>query len=266
MVWSVETILSLAERVLWRGPPVSAGISASTRRGVPLSRPQTSLHHVGGDNKSRRVGRRPRQLCELVATLIGLVLCGAALPARAQLELPAQHLKLSIGYGRTMAFSRPQDDRSLSGDGVFSDVEYYLAVSDWFSPRAYAGLLLTFASDDDRCADRGVACDVSTQIGFLGVKGRFSVPIPYAAPFLELGAGLSLGALRTRTLRVHEAHDGVTYHVPFAVGLALGPEHDIQLALAFLFHPAQKQATGACTVGLSLVLDSGKRPAEGWRL
>jgi hypothetical protein len=135
-------------------------------------------------------------------------------------------------------------------------------MSDWFTPRGYAGLLLTFddAADDDVCQEEVSRpqrrttvtefCEVTAKIGFLGAKGRLGIPIPYVAPFLELGLGLSFGVLRTRTIVVDEETEGVAYHIPAAVGLMIGEHHEFEVALSFLYHPEQRQLGGAFAFGM----------------
>ena len=47
---------------------------------------------------------------------------------------------------------------------------------------------------------------------------------------------------------------GVTYHVPASLGLAIGSRHEFEISFQYLFHPAQKQVSGAAALGLVLNL------------
>jgi len=123
-------------------------------------------------------------------------------------------------------------------------------MEDWLSPRAYVGLLLT-SVDTSSCGGFS-PCDVSAKIGFAGAKVRFTAPIPYVAPFVEIGLGASAGRLTTRTASRDQSYAGVTYHIPFAIGLALGRDHTVEVALASLYHHDQDE--GAATISLAFPL------------
>jgi hypothetical protein len=90
---------------------------------------------------------------------------------------------------------------------------------------------------------------VTSKIGFLGAKGRFTIPIPYIAPFIELGAGLSIGVLRTKTDSTDEHTVGPAVHIPLTLGLALGGHHEFELEFLYLFHPNERQVGGAIGIG-----------------
>jgi hypothetical protein len=44
------------------------------------------------------------------------------------------------------------------------------------------------------------------------------------------------------------------YHVPVALGLALGERHQFDVAFQYLLHPAQQEFCGAAAVGLTIGL------------
>lgn len=82
------------------------------------------------------------------------------------------------------------------------------------------------------------------------------MPIPWVAPFLELGLGGSLGTFSTQDGQaVAETAKGLTYHVPVGLGLALGRRREFELAFQYLFHDAQKQFSGAVALGIQFPLD-----------
>jgi hypothetical protein len=133
------------------------------------------------------------------------------------------------------------------GSGAFLEAEYVFRPTSFFTPRLYAGSLVTFP-DEDSC---GVEpCDVKSQIFFLGAKARLMAPIPYIGPFIELGLGLSLGHLRTLDQDVDEEMSGATVHIPIAVGLALGRENNFSVSFSYLHHPSDSQLSGAVAVGM----------------
>ncbi len=96
-------------------------------------------------------------------------------------------------------------------------------------------------------------CDVSGEFGFAGAKGRLLAPIPWVAPYLELGLGAAACHFSTRSGAVVEhVFDGVTYEIPFSLGLALGSRHQFEIALQYLIHPEAKQVGGGFAVGMRI--------------
>jgi hypothetical protein len=152
-------------------------------------------------------------------------------------------LVASVGLGVSSPWT--QQENTPSGNGLYAGAEFVLVPSPWFSPRLYGGLLLT--STDSGTCPRGAPCSAEARIGFVGAKGRLTVPIPYVAPFLELGLGMSAGTLTTHTADIDERFTGLTYHVPVAICLSFGERHHyvVDVALSYLFHPAQSQIDGA---------------------
>jgi hypothetical protein len=159
---------------------------------------------------------------------------------------------LVVSAGLGLAISDVQGNTPTSA-GFYANTEVVLVPSMWFSPRAYAGVLFT-STDASTCPTPG--CDVHASIGFLGVKGRLTIPIPYVAPFLEAGVGASVGNLTTRVYDTDVDFTGVTYHVPFAIGLSIGSMHDyvVDLGLSYLWHPAQSQFGGGYLLSVAFSL------------
>lgn len=160
-------------------------------------------------------------------------------------------IEIAVGWGISSALGRDSAGRDLegSGSGGYGQGEYVYRRVPWATPRAYAGLLMTFPEGD--CGPDVAPCDVSAKIGFLGVKVRLMAPIPYFGPFIELGIGGTVGSLTTRVGgTVNVSHAGVTYHVPVTLGIAFGRRHQYTFALHFLAHPEQEQAGGGFAVGI----------------
>jgi len=168
----------------------------------------------------------------------------------ADAERPPQLLGASIGLGQNVATTNDAPD----GTGFYGAAEYVVIMSRLFSPRAYSGLLLTHPNPEG-CRTQNGPCDVSAKMGFLGAKARFSVPIPYVAPFVELGLGTSFGAITTVTPSTTRETRGITYHIPAAFGLSLGPAHNFDVAFLFLIHPREKQVNGGATIGLAFKIN-----------
>jgi hypothetical protein len=170
----------------------------------------------------------------------------AGAPARAQ---SGGLLAVSVGLGSSSTDSSAPG----SGSGGYAHVGWAPWRDRWFTPKPYAGGLLTRPSAS--CGAGVEPCDVSASLFFLGGAVRLMAPLPYLAPFVESGIGASLGSMRTRSgSAVDVRWSGLTYHVPVAVGLALGSQHEYELAVQYLLHPAQHQINGAFAVGFAFPL------------
>lgn len=162
-----------------------------------------------------------------------------------QLRESPQYIGGVIGFGSAL----PTSGSDAESDGFAARVEYYAKPNHWLSPRAYAGFQLA-SSKKSTC----VGCEVSAQIAFVGVKNRFMLPLPYAAPFVELGVGASAGSLVTRTLTTDKERNGPTVHIPASIGVALGEDHSFDFAFGTLWHPLEQQLCGVFGFGLSMRL------------
>jgi hypothetical protein len=199
--------------------------------------------------------RLPLASLWLAVLLLAPALVRADDPPEESFRAPGYRaLKASAGLGLAAASQQGGQTVSGSGKGFYGDVEYVVRPSSWFSPRFYGGLVLAFPASD--CGPRVVPCDVSAQYLFGGAKARVMVPIPWVGPFVELGLGASLGRFSTRSGQaVDRRTNGLAYHVPFAIGLALGERRQFEFSFQYLSHPAQEQFSGAIALGVQFPLD-----------
>jgi len=160
----------------------------------------------------------------------------------------------AFGLAAGLGLASPSgSDVKGSGSGGYAEVEYIYRPNDWFTPRAYTGVLLSSPKSD--CGIGVSPCDVSANIFFLGGKVRLMAPIPYIGPFIEVGVGASAGRISTRSGQaVDAAGSGIMYHVPLALGLAMGEQHRYELSFQYLYHPEQKHVCGAVAVGVGFDL------------
>lgn len=158
-------------------------------------------------------------------------------------------LQINAGFG----FSSYENKPKATSAGFYGEVDYVLRVTEWFYPKAYAGLLLTGAHESS-CS--GVTpCDVSNRIGFGGLKGRFMAPFDYVRPYVEAGGGLSVGTITTHVADVYEDPSRHVFgHVALGAGLALGPHQEVDIGFSFLLHPSRDQSAGGITVGVRIPL------------
>ena len=168
---------------------------------------------------------------------------------KAQL-IKEKSIDASIGYG----LSAPYDDVDIIGTGFYAQGEYVLTLAKWIDIRPYAGLILTKANDDDNEQDEPEY--KSTANAFLiGGKTRIRGPIPWVAPYLEIGIGASIGSFETFTPFTNIDDSGLFLHIPFSLGLELGPKHNFDIAFTYYFHNSLEQFSGAAAFGFSFPLD-----------
>ena len=178
----------------------------------------------------------------------------------ASIQVQAQNkekaIDVSIGYG----LSAPYDEVSYSGTGFYAQGEYVYSLNNWVDLRPYAGLILTKMGERD--PDINPADHTSTANAFLfGGKARFTVPIPYVAPYVELGIGGSVGSFETVTLNTNLKESGVLAHIPFSMGLELGRQHNVNIELTYYYHKSVQQFVGAMAIGLTFPI-GGNSAAE----
>ena len=164
-----------------------------------------------------------------------------------------QFIKASIGYG----LSVPLDDEysDIMGSGIYLQGEYEYQVSQWFSASTYAGFIFTSLGDG---TTNSVFEDytVSSDAFLIGGKGRLSVPIPWFAPYLELGLGASFGKFETKIPDVIEEDSGLLVHIPYAIGVVLGPDHNVDVGFTYYVHPSVRQYSGALAIGCKFSIDN----------
>jgi hypothetical protein len=158
-------------------------------------------------------------------------------------------VEISIGYGLTA----PYDDVDVSGSGFYAQGEYVLTAYSWLDFRPYAGFIFTGESSNQSLPEQFK----STSNAFLfGGKLRLTAPIPYFAPYIEVGLGGSLGKFETITPFTNLSQSGLLFHIPFSLGLELGKDKRINLELTYYFHNSVEQFSGAFALGFTIPLNS----------
>lgn len=160
---------------------------------------------------------------------------------------PSKSVDISIGLG----ISAASNDNDVSGSGFYAQGEFVYSFNTWFALRPYAGLLLTSSDNDDSLIS---SFESSANIALVGGKGRLTAPIPWVAPYIEIGIGASIGNIITRTAFEDIDTSGITYHIPFTLGLSLGKNNGVDVAFVYYFHPTANQFSGAASVGISIPL------------
>lgn len=162
-------------------------------------------------------------------------------------------IDVSIGLG----ISSPIDAVDYSGTGFYAQGEYVWSLTSWMDLRPYAGLILTRMTEEPTWPYQ--AGDRSTANAFLfGGKARYTIPIPWVAPYMEIGLGGSMGTFETVTPKTNIKESGLIAHIPFSLGLELGPQHNVNIEFTYYFVPAVKQFAGAAAIGLSFPIGDEK--------
>ena len=154
----------------------------------------------------------------------------------------SQNLNLSIGYG----ISVPYDETDIDGSGFFAQGEYIFNLKKWIDLRPYAGLILTNEDSNNEIYK------TTSKALLIGGKGRITAPIPWVAPYIELGIGASIGKFETITPLTNLSKNGALMHIPFSIGLELGPKHNFDLGFTYYYQPTVEQFSGAIAFGISI--------------
>ena len=178
-------------------------------------------------------------------TLVVILFVFASIQVQAQF-IKEKAIDVSIGSG----LSAPYDEDDIMGSGFYTQGEFVLSLNNWIDIRPYAGLILTKPGDDSENREAGYK---STANAFLfGSKTRLTIPIPWVAPYFEIGVGASIGSFETFTPDTNLEGNGFVYHTPISLGLELGPRHNFNLEFTYYYHDSVQQTAGAVAFGVSI--------------
>jgi len=161
-------------------------------------------------------------------------------------------INAQIGYG----LSAPNNSvAEIVDDGFFAQGELVLKVASWVEFRPYAGFILTNSNGKD-INDNPTDEKAESKAFLLGGKVRVRAPIPWVAPYVEIGIGTSIGKFETLTAFDNFDKSGIIYHIPFSFGLEVGKNNNLDLGFAYYFQPSVEQYVGAITVGITFPLNN----------
>lgn len=146
------------------------------------------------------------------------------------------------------------EDSDITGNGAYIQGEYVWAPKTWFGLRPYVGFLYAKGEADNQDPN-ATPYKLSSTAFLIGGKARFSAPIPWVAPYLELGIGASIGSFETHTPLTQLKKSGVLMHVPVSFGLAIGRHHNFDLEVLVYFHEGAEQIADVFAIGYSFPLD-----------
>lgn len=159
-----------------------------------------------------------------------------------------EFINATVGIG----MCAPNDETDIDAAGFYAQAEYVWSPLSWFGVRPYAGVII--ASGESEGADMP-KYRIKSNAALLGVKARLAAPIPYVAPFMESGVGMSLGSFETYTKETNVKKSGALVHIPFTIGLAIGRKHNYEFKFTYYYHQSVEQFSGAMAFGLSFPLD-----------
>ncbi|SFD38167.1 outer membrane beta-barrel protein [Algibacter pectinivorans] len=184
-------------------------------------------------------------------TLIVLILVLTSNLAEAQF-IKEKSINAQIGYGISVPYNSIDD---IADDGFFAQGELVLKIKSWVEIRPYAGFISTSSNGKD-LNNNPTNEKAETKAFLLGGKVRVRAPIPWVAPYFELGMGASIGKFETFTAFDNIEKSGIDYHIPFAIGLELGKENNVDLGFTYYFQPNVKQFVGAFALGITFPLNN----------
>lgn len=182
--------------------------------------------------------------------LVTILLFAMSTNAYAQPQ-KGQFINASIGLG----LAAPYDEADVTGDGFYAQAEYVWAPKRWFGIRPYVGVVTASGESDENGFYKS---RIKSNAALLGAKVRAAAPIPYVAPFIEAGVGMSLGSFETRTQFTDIEKSGMVMHIPFSLGLAIGRRHNYEIKFTYYYHDTAKQLSGAAAIGVSFPIGNGE--------
>lgn len=155
-----------------------------------------------------------------------------------------------IGFGLSAPYNSVDE---IVDNGFFLQGELVLKVASWVELRPYTGLILTNSNGKD-IHDNPTDERAESKAFLLGAKARVRAPIPWVAPYIEIGMGTSIGKFETFTAFDDIDKGGMIYHIPFSFGLELGRNNNVDLGFAFYVQPSVEQLAGAFAFGVTIPL------------
>ncbi|MBT8260647.1 MAG: hypothetical protein HKO92_08630 [Flavobacteriaceae bacterium] len=166
-------------------------------------------------------------------------------------SIKEKSINVLIGYGLS---SPLESEDEIANEGFFTQGELVLKATSWFEYRPYIGFISTNSNGKD-INDNPTTEKAETKALLLGGKVRVRAPIPWVAPYVEVGFGTSIGKFETFTTFDNIDKSGIIYHIPFAFGLELGRNNNIDIGFSYYFQPSIDQFAGAFALGINFPIN-----------
>lgn len=161
-----------------------------------------------------------------------------------------EFIQANIGIGTSL----PTEAYSITGSGFYIQAEYIYAPKKWVGFRPYLGFITTNPNESSTDAVLQ-EFRVTSKAFLLGGKARICAPIPWIAPFIELGIGASLGSFETYTPTFYKKQNGLLMHIPYTLGLALGQNNNFEIAVTNYVHPSVEQFSSTIAIGITIPIN-----------
>lgn len=183
-------------------------------------------------------------------SLIVLIVILTSNLAEAQF-IKERSINAQIGFGISVPYNSVDE---IADRGFFAQGELVLKAASWVEFRPYAGFILTSSNGKD-LSNNPTNEKAESKAFLLGGKARVRAPIPWVAPYIEIGIGTSIGKFETFTAFENIDKSGFIYHIPFSIGLELGKNNNVDLGFTYYFQPSVEQYVGAFAFGLTFPLN-----------
>jgi len=170
-------------------------------------------------------------------------------------NIEQKSINISVGLGISMHNETYENIEYTLTNGFYAQGEYVIGLKKWFELRPYAGFITTSESESNFTNKELPRYYAKTTSFFLGPKARIIAPIPYVAPYIESGYGLSIGSFETYDVDKNIKKNGVVGHIPFSIGLMLGKNKNFDVGFTYQFQKSVNQVNGAFAIGYSFELD-----------
>ncbi|WP_378184995.1 hypothetical protein ACE939_08910 [Aquimarina sp. W85] len=184
-------------------------------------------------------------------TLLFLLIILTSTSVEAQF-IKQKSINAILGYGLSVPYNSINE---IAGTGLFIQGELVLKVASWFELRPYTGFISTTSKRTD-INNNPTYEKAESKAVLLGGKARVRAPIPWVAPYFEIGLGTSIGKFETITAFDTIDKSGIIYHTPLAFGLELGKQNNVDVGFTYFFQPSVQQFVGAFAIGITFPLNN----------
>ncbi len=169
--------------------------------------------------------------------------------------MPKKEINVQIGAGFSSAY---EGQSEVFSQGFYAQGEFILKGASWFELRPYLGFITT-SSDGTDIYGFLTEEKAETKAALLGAKVRVRIPIPWVAPYIEAGAGTSIGSFETITAKDSIIGSGMVFHIPFSFGLEIGRNYKVDLGAKYYFQSTVDQFAGAVSLGFTFPIGQNKK-------
>ena len=160
-------------------------------------------------------------------------------------------INAQIGF----ALSTPKNSLGyVVNSGFFAQAEFVLKIASWLEMRPYAGFI-SIKSNGKDLRNINTSEKAESNAFLLGGKVRVRAPLPWVAPYLEIGIGGSIGEFETIATPYKIDKNGIIYQIPISIGLELGRNNNFALGFTYFLQSFVEQHAAAFAIGITFPLN-----------